>query len=145
MEDKLEYFKSLIDKSIPTLVTARLQPYRDMMHSGNLVNDKNDEIKLAVDVIKTEFGLYHAFGVWNQYFVKCFNDSTKDTITERMNSLPYPPLEQPGMWQYLISISQQGGVKGLAACIVIYNIACARAVRQYKDMNNSHKSDILAL
>ena len=114
------------------------------MHSGNLVSDKNDEIKLAVDVIKTEFGFYHDFGLWNQYFVKCFNDSTKDTITERMNSLPYPPLEQPGMWQYLISISQQGGARGLAACIVIYNVSCARAVRQYKDMNNNPKSDILA-
>jgi len=69
---------------------------------------------------------------WNQAFVAVMAHAQEARFPKLLSQLPDPPQEAPGLWERLIQKSGEPDEAGLAACLILYDLGCARAYLAYK-------------
>ncbi|SDW01780.1 hypothetical protein, partial [Nitrosomonas communis] len=53
-------------------------------------------------------------------------------FTDSFKQIPDPPPEPPELWLRLATQAKEAGNKGIAACLLLYTLACARALREFR-------------
>ena len=121
----------LLAQHIPPFVMQHLQPWKEALRNNmqGLPPEQQQALRTAIRTIP----LAHeaAFQAWGEQFIALLSEAPDAMIT-RLHDLPEPPEEPPGLWQQLLKQAQQADVQGVAASLVLYNLGCARAVRQFK-------------
>jgi len=124
----------------PDFVIERLRPMKERLRDGmkELSSEQRDELRAALKKVTADFD--SEFNQWNEIFMACFQSTNRKNLAEQILALPEPPPEPPGMWQRLLNQAKQEGSEGVAACLTLYDIGCARAVRQFQKSKNNHVS-----
>lgn len=122
----------MIEQNIPIFVIERLQPMKEKLRDGmkGLSPEQRDELQAALKKLTVEFD--SEFNQWNEMFMACFQSPDRKNLAEQILALPEPPPEPLGMWQRLLNQTKQEGNEGVAACLALYDMGCARAVSQFQ-------------
>jgi len=62
----------------------------------------------------------------------CFHAPHQEDMAEPVHRLPAPSPEPPDLWQRLLEQAHHAGIEGTAACLTLYYLGCARAVRHFQ-------------
>lgn len=132
-----QFFAVMIEQNIPNFVIERLRPMKEKLRDGmkGLSPEQRDELQAALKKSTVEFD--SDFNQWNEMFMACFQSPDRNNLAEQILALPEPPPEPPGMWKRLLNQAQQEGTDGVAACLALYNMGCARSVRQFQKSKNN--------
>ena len=127
-----QLFAVMIEKNIPDFVIERLRPMKEKLRDDmkDLSSEQREEMRAALKKVTAEFDSH--FNQWNEIFMACFQSTNRKNLAEQILALPEPPPEPSGMWQRLLNQAKQEGSEGVAACLTLYDIGCARAVRQFQ-------------
>jgi len=128
-------FKTYLDRNIPAHVSKRIRPLQESLRDKTFADEDNKILQSAIKEYTSEYVFLHEINVWGKDFISLVK-TTGLTTSVFMQRLHEPPLEPVGVWDYLISHSDYEGVHGLAACVLLYNMGSARAVREFKQVYN---------
>lgn len=125
-------FTALLEQYVPTFVLARLRPLKENLREGmqGLDSEPREALRAALRKITTTF--VPELEQWGQQFLACFQAPHQEHLVERLHRLPAPPPEPPDLWQRLLEQAHQEGTEGVAACLTLYYLGCARAVRHFQ-------------
>lgn len=127
-----EQLTALLAHHIPAFVVQRLRPMKDALRNNmqGLDAEQQQTLRLALQKLRLEHQA--AFQEWGEQFIMLLSQSPPDLIPQRLNTLPDPPEEPRGVWEHLFKQAQQPDMLGVAASLLLYDLGCARAVRQWK-------------
>ncbi len=116
------FFKVLFDRHLPEAVQERFTAVADRAARDE---PYGDELDAAVQ--RLDYGLEAWFERWDVPDLEAGRDyhNTPDTI-------PTPPSEPEGKHQELTALLTDEGTPGDAAALLLYMLASARAVRDYR-------------
>ena len=130
-----ESFAMLIRQNIPSFVIERLRPMKEDLRNGmkGLSENKRKELREALRMLGKD--LYEELNTWADQFLTCLESSNALDISDKIKQLSKPPKEPLGIWEELSDKTKDKGTIGVAACLMLYNLGCARAVKQFKNKN----------
>ena len=125
-------FAALLEQHIPAFVLARLRPSKEDLREGmkGLNPEQREALQAALRKITVDFA--PEFTPWNEQFMACFHAPHQENMAEQVHRLPAPPPEPPDLWQRLLEQAHHAGIEGMAACLTLYYLGCARAVRHFQ-------------
>jgi hypothetical protein len=69
---------------------------------------------------------------WSNKFLAVFAKKDEPGFVDSLRQVPDPPPESPGLWSRLATQAEKAGDEGIAACLVLYTLGCARALREFR-------------
>lgn len=127
-----EHFGALLQASIPAFVFERLRPLDQELKDAVRASDEAQGTKMHDALASLSCRLPENADVWNQAFAEALMDAGAAGFAERMQQLPEPPEEPAGLWDELLEKAGEPGETGAAACLLLYNLGCARAFRSFR-------------
>ncbi|HJO92482.1 MAG TPA: hypothetical protein QF753_03710 [Victivallales bacterium] len=121
-------YSTLLKTNIPPGVMKKLNAVEGEIGSNN---ELNKSLEMIAKEITSDF--HPDFNEWNKKFQLCFTVTNAENFEEHFNALPLPPEISKKTWSNLLSKSDENGLEGIAASLAIYNLACAKTVRQIKE------------
>ena len=131
-----EHLTALLAQHIPAFVVQRLRPMKDALRNNmqGLDAEQQEALRHALQELRLEH--HAAFQEWGEQFITLLSQSPPDLLPQRFNSLPDPPEEPRGVWERLFKQAHQPDMLGVAASLLLYDLGCARAVRQWKQQRS---------
>lgn len=129
-----QHFLVLLRQHIPPFVAQRLSPMKEALRN-DMQGLNADERQLLREALFRLGAGESSFRQWGDRF-NAMLSSNPDNLDARVKELPDPPEEPPGMWERLLVKEQELNMTGVAACLTLYFLACARAVRAFKEHHN---------
>lgn len=127
-----ERFAQRLFAEVPAPVMARLQPLHALLADNLQGLDDVSRHNLREALAQASARLTTELALWNQSFVLAMAHAGEPGFGERLKRLPAPPPEPEGLWDELIAQAAQPDETGVAACLVLYDLGCARAFRAFK-------------
>lgn len=128
-----ELFAKLLFERIPPRVAERLQTLHAALaeHPPGPDGVGEDALREALARLSTDLPVELAH--WNHAFAAAMAHAGEAGFGERLRRLPDPPPEPPGFWDRLLTLAEQPDDTGTAACLILYDLGCARAFRAFTD------------
>ncbi|MCP4177884.1 MAG: hypothetical protein GY756_08970 [bacterium] len=121
-------YSTLLKTNIPPAIMKKLNALESEIKD-------NTELTKNIEGITKEItaDFPPGFDEWNKKFQLCFTMTNAANFEEYFIELPLPPVISKNTWNNLLSISQDNGLESIAACLAVYNLACAKTVKQIKE------------
>lgn len=127
-----ERFARLLFAQVPPRIMERLQPLHALLADDLRGLDDFSRHNLREALARAAARLSTELALWNQSFAATMAYAHLPSFGERLRRLPDPPPEPEGLWDELLAQSEQSDETGIAACLVLYDLGCARAFRAFK-------------
>ncbi len=127
-----EIFAGLLFEQVPGRVFQRLQPLSEALADNMRGLDDVRRNNLREALAQLTAILPGSLEIWNHAFVATMAHVHEAKFAQLLKHLPDPPEEPPGVWEELVNKSHNPDETGLAACLILYDLGCARAFARFK-------------
>jgi len=125
-------FVLLLDKHIPPFVIARLKPIKKKLRNSMQGFTETEQAALHEEISSAAPSNAKDWEDWNNKFLAAFAKKNEPSFVDVIRQVPDPPSESPELWLRLATQAEKMGNKGIAACLVLYMLGCARALREFQ-------------
>lgn len=123
----------LLRKHIPPFVIAQLRPIKEKLRNNAQGFTETERVALHAEISSAAVSNDTEWKDWsNKYLTAAFAKMGDSGFTDSFKQVPDPPPEPPELWLRLATQAKEAGNKGIAACLLLYTLACARALREFR-------------
>lgn len=134
-------FALLLHKHIPSFVNVRLRPIKEKLRNSMQGYSEIERVSLREKISSVVAPLNNeSWQDWNNKFLSVLAEKDKTDFTEFLSRVPEPPIEPLGLWSRLAMQAKNMGDDGIAACLGLYTLACARALREFRKTESGYPS-----
>jgi hypothetical protein len=132
-------FALLLHRHIPPFVIERLRPMKEKLRNRMQGLTEAERAALREEISSATPSNAEDWEDWSNQFLAVFAQKDEPGFVDSLKQVPDPPPESSGLWSRLIMQAEKAGDEGIAACLVLYTLGCARAVRELRA--GRHASD----
>jgi hypothetical protein len=126
-----EEFAEALRQYLPKVAIERLGSVEDQRRDLATAPEAGE--RGSVESLLEELHVdYTPFQHWGDAFLAAMQRARVEPFADVFARIPKPPDEPPALWERLLLIAHTPGPAGVSACLLLYNLACARAVRVLK-------------
>ncbi len=125
-------FVLLLHKHIPPFVIARLRPIKEKLRNSMQGFTETERAALQEEISSAAPSNAKDWEDWNNKFLAVFAKKDEPGFVDSIRQVPDPPTESPELWLRLATQAEKAGNEGTAACLVLYTLGCARALREFR-------------
>lgn len=126
-------FALLLHKHIPSFVSVRLSPIKEKLRNSMQGYSETERVSLREEISIVAAPLNdEIWKDWTNKFQSVFAKKGETNFTDSLSQIPDPPVEPVGLWSRLAMQAEKLGNEGIAACLGLYTLACARALREFR-------------
>jgi hypothetical protein len=130
-----QVFAGLLFEQVPATVFQRLQPLQPALADNMRGLDDVSRNNLREALAQLSAALPDSLEAWNHAFVAAMEHIHQASFPRLLKQLPDPPGELPGIWDELVEKAGRADETGVAACLILYDLGCARAFVKFKGAN----------
>ncbi|SMF93662.1 hypothetical protein SAMN02949497_0949 [Methylomagnum ishizawai] len=127
-----EIFAGLLFAEVPPPVVQRLQTMNAVLADNMRGLDDVGRNNMREALARWSCRLPEGLESWNHAFVAAMAHVHEAKFAKLLRQLPDPPPEPPGLWETLATQATVPDETGLAACLILYDLGCARAFLAFK-------------
>ncbi|AKH38833.1 MULTISPECIES: hypothetical protein [Nitrosomonas] len=126
-------FAMLLRNHIPPFVIAQLRPIKEKLRNNAQGFAETEwTAALHAEISSAAVSNDTEWKDWSNKYLTAFAKMDDSGFTDSFKQIPDPPPEPPELWLRLATQAKEAGNKGIAACLLLYTLACARALREFR-------------